>query len=230
MTVDAVVERSRKRQRTSTDNEYPAGAKSDDDARQNTASPAVSTSGTPTNNMQGGPTEKHLVLEKASLRGIAEVFDNYICDAISKVTIQNNEKPCKAAVTMNFPPRGLVDCLMSLDVHQSKVGYLAMALFKVRVESVGQVRYVGLKDGVRLTPNPEITLKGVMDEAIIDVFGSEIHGAITTCRMREKEVEEGNNVTECVSMILTSKPSDGAIINLSLGLKCGFQIQNKLYT
>jgi len=63
----------------------------------------------------------------------------------------------KAAVTMDFSPRGLVDCLISLDAPQSKVGYLAMALFKVRVESVGQVRYISLKEGVRLTPNPEIT-------------------------------------------------------------------------
>jgi len=48
--------------------------------------------------------------------------------------------------------------------------------------------------------------------------------------MREKELEEGNRVTECVSMILTNSPSDAAIINLSLGLEGGVQIQNKLYT
>lgn len=48
--------------------------------------------------------------------------------------------------------------------------------------------------------------------------------------MHEKELEEGNEVTECVLMILTSRPSDGAIINLSLGLKGGVQMQSKLYT
>lgn len=180
--------------------------------------------------MQSRPAEKHLVFEKASQRGITEVFNNYISDAISKVAVQNNEIPCKAAVTMTFPPRGLVDCLMSLEVNQSKIGYLAMALFKVRVESVGQVRYITLNDGVRLTPNPEITLKGVKDGAIIGVFGLEIYWAITKCRMHEKELEEGNEVTECVSMILTSRPSDGAIINLSLGLKGGVQMRSKLYT
>jgi hypothetical protein len=171
------------------------------------------------------------VIEKASLQGIAAVFDEYMCSAIRRDTVQSGAiTSSMAAVTMDFPPWGLVDCLMSLEVHQSEVGYLAMALFKVRVESVGQVRYVSLKEGVRLTPNPEITLKGVLDEAIIDVFGSEIHGAIRTCRMRKKELEEGNRVTECVSMILTSSPSEGAIISLSLGLEGGVQIQNKLYT
>lgn len=154
-----------------------------------------------------------------------------MCGAIRRDTVQSDGiTSSKAAVTMDFPPRGLVDCLMSLDVHQSKVEYLAMALFKVQVESVGQVRYISLKEGVRLTPNPEITLKGVLDKAIIDVFGSEIHGAVTACRMREKELEEGNCVTDCVSMILTSSPDEGVIINLSLGLKGGAQIQNKLYT
>ena len=171
------------------------------------------------------------MLEKASLQGIADVFNEYMHSAIRRVTVQNGRATSlKAAVTMNFPPWGLVDCLMSLEVHQSKVGYLAMALFNVRVESDGQVRYVSLNEGVRLTPNPEITLKGVLDEAIIGVFGSEIYRAIRTCRMRKKELEEGNRVTECVSMILTNSPSEGAIISLSLGLEEGVQIRNKLYT
>lgn len=171
------------------------------------------------------------MIKKAPLQGIAKVFDEYMCGAIRRVTVQNDGiTSSKAAVTMDFPPWGLVDCLMSLDVHHSKVGYLAMALFNVRVESVGQVRYVSLKEGVRLMPNPEITLKGVLDEVIIDVFGPEIYGAITACRMRKKELEEGNRVTECVSMMLTSSPAEGAIINLSLGLKGGVQIQNKIYT
>jgi hypothetical protein len=105
-----------------------------------------------------------------------------------------------------------------------------MALFKVQVESVGQVQYISLKEGVRLTPNPEITLKGVLDKAIINVFGFKIHRAIRTCCIRKKELEEGNRVIECVLMILISSLSKGAIISLSLSLEGGVQIQNKLYT
>ncbi len=48
--------------------------------------------------------------------------------------------------------------------------------------------------------------------------------------MRKKELEEGNRVIECVLMILTSSSSDRAIISLSLGVKGGVQIRNKLYT
>src|SRR2546423_12411297 len=118
---------------------------------------------------------------------------------------------------------------MSLDYHQSKWEYRAMALFKVHVESVGQVRYLIAKEGPKLIPNPEMTLKGAQDDAIIRVFGPEIYTAIKASRMRKKELEEGNHVTECVSMIFTSRSDEGAIINLSLGLKGGAQIQNKLY-
>jgi hypothetical protein len=170
-------------------------------------------------------------MEHASLEGITEVFDECIRDEIRRVSIRNDGiTSLKAAVTLDFPIWGLVDCLMSLDVRERNVERLAMALFNVQVKSVGHTRYVILAGGVMLTPNPEVTLKGVLDEAIIDVFGSEIHGAITACRMRKKELEEGNLVTSCVSLILTGSPDEGAIINLCLGLKGGAQIREKLYT
>ncbi|KAF2194749.1 hypothetical protein K469DRAFT_650684 [Zopfia rhizophila CBS 207.26] len=223
-----------------------APPKCNEEARQNfPASSAISTGceNTPfPNKTQSDPiaipeispnaaNQQHLVLEKASLQGTADVFDEYMCGAIRRDTVQSGGITyLKAAVTMDFPFQGLVDCLMSLDIHQSKVEYLAMALFNVHVESVGQVRYIVLKDGVRLMPNPEITLKGALGKAIIDVFGPEIHGAIVASRIHKRELEEGNRATECVSMILTSSSEEGAIINLSMGLEGGAQIQNKLYT
>jgi len=96
------------------------------------------------------------------------------------------------------------------------------------VKWVEQVLHVVLKEGITLIiPHSEATLKGVLDEAIIKVFGPEIHDAITESPIRRRELEEKKGVTECFSMILTK---NGAIINLSLGLKGGLQIQNKLYT
>lgn len=172
--------------------------------------------------------EGQRVITNASLQGIAKTFDPYMSGAIRK--INQKDSVLTAAVTMAFPPWALLDCLMSLDVLPSKVQYLAMALFKVRVESEGQIRFVSFKDGVRLVPNPELTLKGVQDEAISEVFGDGIHQAITACRMRKKELREGNKVTECVSMILTGKHDEGAILNLALGLEEGIRIRRLLYT
>jgi hypothetical protein len=105
-----------------------------------------------------------------------------------------------------------------------------MALFNIRVESVENVWYVSMKGGVRLQPNPEIILKGVLDDPIIDVFGPEMHRPITAYYMREKEIEAGSDTTDCISMLFTSNLSKGATINLALGLEEGTQIQKKLYT
>lgn len=187
-------------------------------------------SSTPNNSLYPEASQ-HLVFEKASLQGITVVFDQYMCGAIRKDTVLSEGAIClKAAITMDFPIDGLVDCLMSLAIYHTKVEYLALSLFNVHVESAGQVQYVVLNEGAKLLPSPEMTLKGALDENIIRILGSETHAAIQSSRMRRKEMEEGNHVTECVSMIITSRPEEGAIINLSLGLKDGTNLKNKLYT
>ena len=56
----------------------------------------------------------------------------------------------QAAVTTVFPSWALLDCLLSLDVDASKIEYLAMALFNIRVEVVDNVRYLGFRGGIRL--------------------------------------------------------------------------------
>jgi len=108
------------------------------------------------------------------------------------------------------------------------VEQLAMDLFNAKVKWVEGVLHIVLKEGITLIiPHSEATLKGVLDEAILKVFGSQIHNAIAESPIRRRELDEGKLVTEGVSMILTK---NGGIINLSLGLEGGLQIQNKLYT
>ncbi len=170
----------------------------------------------------------------ASLKGVANVFGEYMCGAIRRVTVQSDGIPSlKAAVTMEFPDFVLVDCVMMLEVCEREVERLVKDLFGIGVKSVMGFRHLILGKGVRLTSNtsnPEITLKGVRDEAIIHVFGPEIYGAITASRMHKRELEEERNcTTECASMIFTSKSGEGAYINLCLDLKGGLEIRDKLY-
>ena len=157
------------------------------------------------------------------MHGIANVFDEFLCDAIRRV-----EGDLKAAVTMAFPLwGGLVHCLMSLDIYERNVEQFAIALFEAKIQWVEQVLHVVLNEGITLIiPNSEATLKGVKDDAVMEIFGSEIYGAITDSPVRRRELAEGKRVTECVSMIFTKT---GAIINLFLGLEGGLQLQNKLY-
>ncbi|ORX94400.1 hypothetical protein BCR34DRAFT_499290 [Clohesyomyces aquaticus] len=167
--------------------------------------------------------QEQLVLENASLQGIEKVFDGKLCNAIRRVTVDGESK---AAITMVFPSWvGLVDCLMSLDICERDISQLAMALFHAEVKWVQHILHVVLENGMTLTTETsEVILKGVEDDAINKVFGPEIHGAINECLVRRRETRRA---TECVSMIFTK---NGAFISLSLGIRAGLQIQNKLCT
>ncbi|KAL2363002.1 hypothetical protein RJZ56_004098 [Blastomyces dermatitidis] len=184
--------------------------------------------GTPeiSNNPNFNPAPEQRVFENASLQTVVKTFSQDMASAIRRFIVRDE---LKAAVTTVFPIwAGTVDCLMSLEVSEWSVEWLMMALFGAKLKWVNQVRHLVLNNGVTLIiPNSEATLKGVPDEAIVNVFGPEIHDAIAESPIRRKELAEGMHVAECVSMILTR---NGAIINLALGLEGGVKIQNKLYT
>ena len=155
--------------------------------------------------------------------------------AIRRVKVQSDGVvSTNAAVMMEFPDFALVDCVMMLEVCKDEVERLVTDLFGIDVMSVMGVRHLVLGNGVKLTSNtsnPEITLKGVRDEAILRILGHEIHEAITASRMRRRELEEeANCATECVSMIFTSKSGEGAYINLCLELEGGLRIRDKLFS
>ncbi|KAL4755741.1 uncharacterized protein BDW70DRAFT_145998 [Aspergillus foveolatus] len=175
-------------------------------------------------------TNTQEIFEHASLDGVATVFDGLICGAIRTTSfLANGKRFTRASVTTVFPPwGGPVDCLLSLDICISSVPQLAMALFNATVKWMGNSFHISFEQGTTLTvPSSEVTLKGVGDAAIAEVFGSEIQQAIQESRIRLKELEGGKLMTECVSMIVTEKD---AIVSLSLGLVRGLEIKKKLYT
>jgi hypothetical protein len=104
-----------------------------------------------------------------------------------------------AVVIMEFPAFVLVDCVMMLEICESEVECLVKDLFGITVQSVGGVRYLLFGNSVRLISNtskPETILKGVSDEAIIQVFGLEIYRAIKVSTMYMRELQEhGSLVT-----------------------------------
>jgi hypothetical protein len=161
------------------------------------------------------------VIEIASLQGITKVFDEDMCNAIRRAA--NRELK---AITMVFPTWGAVDCVMSFIVCDRDVERLVMNLFNAELKWVDEVLRLVLPEGITaVIPNSEATLKGVSDDAVLRVLGSEIHSAIRQCEIRKRELADGKTITECVSMIITKKK---AYINLSLGLQAGFEIKSKL--
>jgi hypothetical protein len=119
---------------------------------------------------------------------------------------------------------------MSVDIDVRCVEYLAMALLGVRVESREKARYIYWPSGVRMALEHDIKLHCISEEAILEVFGPQIYNAVVACRMRKKEAEVGNKLTECVSVVISAEPRDGLIVNLALGMKEGHGIWKKLYT
>ncbi|KAI7975633.1 hypothetical protein EIK77_003988 [Talaromyces pinophilus] len=171
------------------------------------------------------------VIVNAPLEGVSKVFPEYWCRAIRRV---REGASWKAAITMQFPEFALVDCVMMLEVNANEVEHLVKSLFGIEMESVGGVRHLLMGQGVRLTSNtanPEFTLKGVPDQRVIEEFGSDVYSALKAGAMYEQELHVRKRpVTECVSMIFTSRSDEGAFINLGLDLKGGIAIKDKLYS
>lgn len=179
-----------------------------------------------------GQQQQQQVLSQASLQDVAAIFPEYMSGAIRRDSTEvNGVLSWTAAITMAFPYFGKVDCLMSLAIRETKVEHIAMTLFGVHIEVEAAVhaRQLVLPNGVRVMPSPEITLQGVHNEAIKRLLGNHILEAVDGSRVRQEELEQGTRATRCVSMIVPSNPSIGAIINLNLGLKEGSQIRNSLY-
>jgi hypothetical protein len=79
---------------------------------------------------------------------------------------------------------------------------------------------------LQIIPYSQHTIKGVLDEDIVAVFGADIHAAITTCSMRANELSEEGGKTRCVSMTFSKRK---ATIDLTLSVMEGVKIQNKFW-
>jgi len=154
------------------------------------------------------PTEpKEMVFQNASPQGIAKVFAEKMCRSIQQVTLHGE---LKAAVTMVFPNRGLVNCLMSLEVGKRSVKWLAMALFGVQVSWENDVLQVICGETL-IIPTSEITLKGALGEAVDQIL------------------LPGLNIAVTASGISMAIMRNGAIINLALGHSEAIELYQRLY-
>jgi hypothetical protein len=117
-----------------------------------------------------------------------------------------------------------------LAIYKSRVEYLIKVLFNIKIESNRDIRYITLIEGAILTPALEVSLKGVLDKAIILGFGCIIYNIVILSRGHKKELKYKRRNIYGVLMILLRNSSNKAVINLSLEAKRGIKIYNKLYT
>ncbi|KAK9787907.1 putative EKC/KEOPS complex subunit BUD32 [Seiridium cardinale] len=166
--------------------------------------------------------------EYVPLEVIGRVFNDGISGMIRKVPVKNNNTIVySAAIVVNFPNSGAVECLLSIDVEGWAINRLTKTLFNTETCWPDPSRCVISSEGARLTIlNPDVTMTGARDETLLEVFGPELYQAIHESSIRKRELEVYKQETECVSISFTD---GGAILNLSLSLKAGIDIQNKLF-
>jgi hypothetical protein len=162
------------------------------------------------------------VHEHASTEGIVDIFNKKASDAIKGDPIQHNGKTyLKAAITMSLSGWIMEDCLMTLSIDESKEGDLAKALFNVQITTSRQhMRSLIFPGGVKGTPFGSMKLTGVLDGALLDVFGPKISNAVLA----------GNIGVDGVSMIVPGNSSDIVLINLTLETVQAYEIREKLLT
>jgi hypothetical protein len=186
----------------------------------------------PPNETQSSPTaipelpssnaaQLYRVHEHASPEGIVDVFNKRAGDAIKGDPIQHNGKTyLKAAITMSFSEWIMDDCIMTLSIDESKVEDLAKALFNVQiVQSRQHIRSLIFPGGVEMTPSPELSVKGVLDGAFLDIFGPNIYSAVLASNF---------GVAHGVSMIVSANSSDTVVINLTLETIRASEIRAKI--
>lgn len=154
------------------------------------------------------------------------MFSEYLRGAIRRDDDAGGRKT--AAVSMNFPSNliGDVDCALTLEVQSNKVEYLAMRLFNAHLETNGEARELVLDGGTRARIN---WLVGSPSERVLEIFGCEIATAIEQAPFRRLEVLDGTDATRCVTMSDFTDSGKGAMITLSLGLRAGSKIYEKLF-
>ena len=134
---------------------------------------------------------------------------------------------------MQFPFFALHDCVIILEIYKGEVERFIKDLFRIDIILVIGIWHLLLGKGIKLISNifnPKITLKGVKDKVIIRTISPKIYKVITASWIYRQELEEeGNSPIEYVSMIFTSKSSEGAYINIYLDLKGGLWIKDILY-
>lgn len=173
------------------------------------------------------------ILGKPPVLRVSALFPAFLAGAIRRYSPNDGGNAWTAAITMSFPDVSSVGnkfgSMMSLEITSNKVQRLASTLFDVGIESTNEHRYLIQPTGLRVIPGPDLVLRGCRRDVILDVFGHDVETAIKASPAYREEAEQGYPLTECVTMTISHRAEDGAMINLSLDQKEGVRVRVKLY-
>lgn len=176
--------------------------------------------------------EHKQVLVNASLTATIRLFPPYLASAVKRIIKPGSEDALVAAISMSFPNALFMDkfwCQMSLEIMDNKIERVAWELFGAHLETTAGLRYVCLPGGAKVLPNPHFTLRGCQRDIISSFFGREMSRGIEESPTYQDEIKRACACTDCVSMVISQRSQDGAILFLSLGLREGTLLSEKLY-
>ena len=172
------------------------------------------------------------VLVNASLRSSTSLMPTYLAGAIERDRDPNDEDALTAGISMTFPNEPFtkkIGCTMSIRVAANRVQGLAKELFDANVETDGGLRYLLLPNGSQVLPNPNFSLRGCQHSACCAVFGRELSDGIVASPQCQDDIKQGRDYTDSVSMMISHSAYEGGTIFVTLGLKEGSVIRDKLY-
>lgn len=169
----------------------------------------------------------------ASLAVTTQLLPRELSNSIKRVPHSRNPNILVAAISMiytnSLEHMDKYGCQMALQVTPEKVTHLAQVLFGAHTETRGGLRYVYMASGAKILPKPEMTLQGCSLDVVHPFFGPELSHAVTHSPQYQEDNTEWRDRTDCVSMVISHRADEGAIIYVSLELFSGTVIAKKLY-
>jgi hypothetical protein len=176
-------------------------------------------------------TETEQVVVNGSLAETGRFYPPYLSKAIRRLRDPSNENAFVAAISMTFPDARVttkIECQMALEITANKVEHMAKEVFDAHLETTEGLRYICLPGGAKVVPNSKFTLRGCRHDIIHSMFGLETYSAVMASPACQVEAKLGHVTTECISMVISQGADDVAVVFLSLGLREGTLIAEKL--
>lgn len=177
-------------------------------------------------------TDNSHVLYDALLSETSRLCPVYLAGAIRRIHSISRDGTLRASVSMTFPNEitGLrVGCQMCIEIEPNKIDHIASELFEAHFETDGSLRYLCLPGGSKVFGNPSTFLRGCRLGSIMPMFGAQLTNAISASPMCLDDYKRGHHHTDAVSMVVFCEAQKPATLMLSLDLKHGTDIANKIY-
>ncbi|KAH8711471.1 hypothetical protein HC256_008285 [Beauveria bassiana] len=175
----------------------------------------------------GTPQELH---HSASMAGIASILGNFWHNIIRRAApVDIGNSTPRGSLTAYLPlDEESADCLLKLDISPAGAEYLASILFNAEIQGGSHATQIAFDNGSKLAlaVAAGATWKGAPHQALFSIFDTQVCCAVMESKLYQRELKQGLQVTNCVSMTLTA---DGATVDVTLGARQALGIIYKFF-